>query len=88
MYTAYTFQNRAVLVARWQTIFIARKQSRAILHRLKAHQKPARIWKYFVHETSGEYEVWFLFGENTDTGEVVKVLTQQPPYSNRGVTPL
>jgi hypothetical protein len=87
-YTAYTAGNQVVLVTRWQTIFDARIAIKGALKHFKAHGLPCFVWYNFVHEKSGEYEVWLRFPTCFDEREVARASETPPPYSNRGVTTL
>jgi len=88
IYTAYTSKNRVVLVTRWQTIFDARAAIKGALKHFRAHKLPCVVWYNFVHEKSGEYEVWLRFDTCFDEREVMEAAIKPPPYSNRGVTNL
>lgn len=88
---AYTYQNRAVLIAQWTTKQQARYAARNYIKHMTKAGYPCTVWYHGANERVGDYEVWFLF-EPTTGGEIPSIrkamrgTLNNPPSSNRGVT--
>lgn len=86
VYTAYTFDNRAELVVRYETLFEARKGTRRALKHFQAHGLRCRLHYHYVEPASGGFEVGIIFAKGIDGDEVKDAMFTQPPSNNMGVT--